>query len=693
MTQETQDGRRRNGTGETATTVDTVVNANQGGQKDAAGAKPAASRRPRSRRPAAKKPAPAKTEGKETVVATAAAGNEAASQPAEQQPARKAPARRRRKPSAQAAAANKPETAEVVKAAVKAPAKPKQARGKRPNNANKVQNSGKKLKVVFLGGIEEIGKNMTALEYEDDIIVIDCGLTFPDEEMLGIDVVIPDMTYLEKNRSKLRGLVITHGHEDHIGASPYFLKNFKVPVYATQLTLGIVGHKLQEKRINDAKLNVITAGDRVQIGAFNVEFIRVTHSISGAVALGIRTPVGTVVHTGDFKVDFTPPSGEVTDFAAFSRLSDEGVMLLMAESTNIERHGYTMSEKMVGETFDEYISKAQGRVFVATFASNVHRIQQIIDVAIKYGRKVCLSGRSMINIGNIAMELGIMKIPAGFLVDLDRVNTVPDKDLVVITTGSQGEPMSGLVRMAANSHNKLEIHPGDMVIISANPIPGNEKFVSRVIDQLYRRGAQVIYEALADVHVSGHACREELKLIHTLVKPKYFIPVHGEYRHMVQHKKMAEELGMAPENALLPSLGGVVEFYGDGSVAYGGSVPSGSVLVDGLGVGDVGSVVLRDRKLLSQDGLLIATMAISRSEMAIVSGPEIISRGFVYVRESEDLIDEATGVVQQTVEDHLGNGQLEHNALKNAVRNTLRSYLFQKTRRSPVILPVVMEVD
>ena len=475
--------------------------------------------------------------------------------------------------------------------------------------ATKKKNRGPKLRIIPLGGLGEIGKNMTVYEYEDDIIVVDIGSIFPAEDMPGVDLVIPDITYLIKNKDRIRGYAITHGHEDHIGASPYVLRDVPAPVYGTRLTLALVENKLKEFRLTGVcPLNVIKPGDTVQMGVFQVEFIKVSHSIAGACALAIHTPVGTIVHTGDFKVDYTPIDDEPTDLGRFAELGKQGVLALLADSTNVERPGYTMSERSIGKTFDNLFAQADGRIIIAMFASNVHRIQMVVDAAVRYGRKVCLVGRSMVNVSKVAMQLGDLKIPEGRLLSTDDLDRYDDSEIVVITTGSQGEPMSGLSRMAFSEHRKLEIKPTDMVIISATPIPGNEKSVSRVINQLVRTGANVIYEALADVHVSGHACQEELKLIHVLTKPKFFIPVHGEDRHLHFHARLAESLGMPEGNIHISEIGEMIEI-GPASLSVAGTVPSGSVLIDGLGVGDVGAVVLRDRKHLSEDGLLIVVMS------------------------------------------------------------------------------------
>ncbi|MBR3503117.1 MAG: ribonuclease J [Clostridia bacterium] len=548
-----------------------------------------------------------------------------------------------------------------------------------------------KLRIIPLGGLGEIGKNMTVFEYGDDIIVVDIGSIFPREDMPGVDLVIPDTAYLEKNFDKLRGYVITHGHEDHIGASPYILKKLPAPVYGTRLTLALVDHKLKEHRVNGIELHVTMPGETVEIGAFKVEFIHVNHSITGAVALAIHTPAGIIVHTGDFKVDYTPIDDHTTDLGRLAQLGCEGVLALLCDSTNIERPGYTMSERKVGETFNTYFQKAEGRIIVAMFASNIHRIQQVVDAAVRYNRRVCLVGRSMVNVSKVAVQLGELVIPEGRLLSIDDIDRCDDDELVIITTGSQGEPMSGLARMAFAEHKKLEIKASDMVIISATPIPGNEKSVSRVINQLVRTGAEVVYEALAEVHVSGHACQEEIKLIHTLVHPKYFIPVHGEYRHLYQHAEIAKMLGMNEENVLIANVGDKIELS-PSSMEVTDSVPSGEVLIDGLGVGDVGNVVLRDRKHLSQDGLLIIVLAVDRESGQVISGPDIISRGFVYVRESDDLVEGAKVAVRQVLSEYSTIDSGEWNAVKSAIRDAVQRYVYATLKRSPMILSIIMDI-
>ncbi len=548
-----------------------------------------------------------------------------------------------------------------------------------------------KLKIIPLGGLYEVGKNITVIEYEDDIIVIDCGMIFPEDEMLGIDVVIPDVTYLIKNKERIRGILLTHGHEDHIGALPYVLKKINTPVYGAKLTLGLVENKLKEHNISNATLNVIKPSQSIKLGQFEIEFIRTTHSIPDSLAIAIHTPVGTIVHTGDFKVDFTPINGEPMDFRKFAALGQKGVLVLLADSTNVERPGYTMSEKTVGDTFNDIFITAKQRIIVATFASNIHRVQQIVNAAVLFDRKVVVSGRSMVNVVKVATDLGYLDVPEGTLIDINDMNRYPDNKIVVITTGSQGEPMSALARLASSDHRKMELIPGDLVIISASPIPGNEKTVSKVINLLSKKGAKVIYEALADVHVSGHACQEELKLIHTLLKPKYFIPVHGEFRHLKQHASLAHELGVPKENIFIAENGSVIEFTKN-SGAIAGNVPSGNILVDGLGVGDVGNIVLRDRKHLSEDGLIVVVVTISKQEGYVISGPDIVSRGFVYVRESEDLMEEARKVVREVLAECEKNKITDWATLKSNIKDALRNFLYGKIKRNPMILPIIMEV-
>ena len=548
-----------------------------------------------------------------------------------------------------------------------------------------------KVQIIPLGGLGEIGKNMTVFRYGDDMILIDAGLMFPEDDMLGIDLVIPDISYLIENQDKLKGIFLTHGHEDHIGALPYVMKQIDCPVYGTALTLGILEGRLKENGVSSENCRIIKPGDKITAGAFKLDFIRVNHSIPDAIAIAINTPIGTIIHTGDFKIDHTPVDGQVTEFNKFAEYGDRGVLALLADSTNAERPGFTPSEKMVGKTFDDEFRYAKNRIIVATFSSNVHRIQQVIDAALKYDRKVAVIGRSMVNVVNIAKELGYLKAPEGEIIDIDEThNYTPDK-IVIITTGSQGEPMSALTRMAMNDHKKVDIMPGDTVIISATPIPGNEKLVSRTIDHLYKLGADVIYEKSNGVHVSGHASQEEIKLMHNLVRPKFFIPVHGEFRHLIKHANLAQSLGMPKENIVIAENGSVIELTKN-SIGINGKVPAGKVLVDGLGVGDVGNIVLRDRRQLSQDGIMIVVVTIDKENCHVVSGPDIVSRGFVYVREAEGLMDEAKDKVQLALEKCEENGVSEWSAIKSTVRDSLGRFLYERTRRRPMILPIIMEI-
>ena len=551
--------------------------------------------------------------------------------------------------------------------------------------------SAQKLQIIPLGGLGEIGKNMTVIRVDDEILVIDSGLMFPEEDMLGIDLVIPDISYLLENRDKIKAIVLTHGHEDHIGALPYVLKQIHVPVYGTRLTLGILEGRLKENGVDSGSLHSVMQGDIINVGCFSVGFIRVNHSIPDAVGLSIKTPVGMIVHTGDFKLDYTPIDGKMTDFRRFSDLGNKGVLVMMADSTNSERSGHTPSERTVGAAFDKAFHNARGRIIVATFSSNVHRIQQVIDTAVRYKRRVAVLGRSMVNVVNISLELGYIQAPEGTIIDIDEINNFRSEQLVIVTTGSQGEPMSALTRMAMSDHRKVSIVPGDTVIISATPIPGNEKMVSKTIDNLMRLGANVVYGRDKGVHVSGHASQEELKLMHNLVRPKFFIPVHGEYHHLVQHAKLAQELGMPKDHIFLGENGQIFEFTRDKGV-MAGKVTAGMVMVDGLGVGDVGNIVLRDRRQLSQDGILIVVVTMDKASNRVVSGPDIVSRGFVYVRESEALMDEARARVEQALERCEDENVKEWAAIKSNVRDALGRYLFEKTRRRPMILPIIMEV-
>ena len=555
-----------------------------------------------------------------------------------------------------------------------------------------MKNEKAKVKIIPLGGVNEIGKNLTAIEYKNDIVVIDCGLKFPDEDMFGIDLVIPDITYLIKNKEKVSGIFLTHGHEDHIGALPYVLKQLNVPVYGTKLTLGIVETKLKEHGLlSSTELIRVKPRDVIRLNSVSVEFIKTNHSIADSVAIAVHTPLGVVLHTGDFKVDYTPIDGEAMDFARFAELGKKGVLAMMADSTNVEKSGYTNSEKIVGESLTRIFGKTKGRIIIATFASNIHRIQQIIDAASVYGRKVAVSGRSMENIMNVAIELGYIEVDKDTLVSIDQISKYNNDQVVIITTGSQGEPMSALSRMAASEHRKVNIVEGDTIIISATPIPGNEKLVSKVINQLFKKGAEVIYGSQENIHVSGHACQEELKLMQTLVKPKNFIPVHGEYRHLKQHGELAIKLGLDSKNVVIPEVGDIIEVTRSG-IKKNGSVVSGQIFVDGLGVGDVGNIVLRDRKHLSQDGILTVVVTLSKENKTIVAGPDIISRGFVYVRESEGLMDEARDIVRNILLDCEEKKITDWATLKSNVRDELRAYLYEKTKRKPMILPIIMEI-
>ncbi|BCZ48225.1 ribonuclease J [Clostridium gelidum] len=554
-----------------------------------------------------------------------------------------------------------------------------------------MKNERAKIKIIPLGGINEIGKNITAIEYKDDIIIIDCGLKFPDDDMFGIDIVIPDVSYLLKNLDKIKGIFLTHGHEDHIGALPYVLKQLNVPVYGTKLTLGIVETKLKEHGLlASTELVRVKPKDIIKLDSVSVEFIKVNHSIADSVAIAIHTPLGVILHTGDFKVDYTPIDGEMMDFGRLAELGRKGVLVMMADSTNVERPGYTMTERVVGETFLRLFNKAKGRILVATFASNVHRIQQIITAAEAYEKKVAVSGRSMENIVQVAVELGYLTIGTDVLIPVDQISKYPNDKVVIITTGSQGEPMSALARMAASEHRKINVVPGDTVIISATPIPGNEKLVSKVVNLLFKKGAEVIYDSQEKIHVSGHACQEELKLMHSLVKPRFFIPVHGEYRHLKQHGELAMELGLPEKNLLIPENGDIIEVARN-YIKKNGTVISGQVFVDGLGVGDVGNIVLRDRKHLSQDGILTIVVTIEKQSGKVVSGPDIISRGFVYVRESEGLMDEAREIVKSVLRDCEERQITDWATLKSKMRDELREFLYEKTKRKPMILPIIME--
>ena len=569
----------------------------------------------------------------------------------------------------------------LVKQEHRAIAKKEEFRFKKPN-----------IKIIPLGGLEEIGKNITVFEYDNDIIVVDCGLEFPTDDMLGIDLVIPDVSYLVKNKEKIKGMVITHGHEDHIGAIPYVLQQVNMPIYATKLTVGLIKGKLEEHHLlRSTKLIEVEQGQTVKLGKFSVEFIRSCHSIPDSVMLAITTPAGTILHTGDFKIDYTPIDGKPMDLGRIAELGNKGILALMSDSTNAERKGFTMSESSVGEVFDKLFMNCTKRIVVATFASNVHRVQQIVDSAVKYRRKIAVCGRSMINMIETAMEIGYIDAPEDLFIDIDLIKNYNDEQLVIITTGSQGETMSALTRMAAGEHKKVTITPNDLVIISANAIPGNEKLVSKVIDDLMKIGAEVVYSTLADVHVSGHACQEEQKLIISLARPKYFIPVHGEYRQLMAHADTAKKLGIPAKNIFITHNGRTLELS-ENEAKFTTSVPSGKVLVDGLGVGDVGNIVLRDRQHLSQDGLIVIVLTMDSSTGEIVSGPDVISRGFVYVRESENLMEEVKKVIKDEVAEFEANHVTDWSTIKSTLKDNLRDYIFQKTKRDPMILPIIMEV-
>ena len=590
-----------------------------------------------------------------------------------------------RKPAARKAAekpAEKQEPKPVIKK--KQTAKPKKA---------KKAHEKPPIRIAFLGGLNEIGKNLTVFECQDDIIIIDCGMAFPDGDMLGVDMVIPDFTYLEQNRDRIKGVVITHGHEDHIGGLPYLLSKINVPIYATPLTIGLIGNKLREHSLeHEVQLNNRNAGDHIKLGCFDVELIHVNHSIPDSVGVAIHSPAGTIVHTGDFKIDYTPMSGGMIDLSRFAQLGDEGVLALLADSTNASRPGYTPTEQTVSDSFDTLFRRARrNRIIIATFASNISRIQQIINCAEKYGRKVAFSGRSMVNYMNVARELGYVKVPENIIIDIDQLKEYPPEKIVLATTGSQGEPMSALSRMAYSGHRKVEVGVGDFIIISANPIPGNERTVGNVVDELLKRGCEVVYESMYEVHVSGHACREELKLIHSLVKPRYFIPVHGEQKHLRKHMDLALSLGMDQKDIYVGDIGKVVELSESGMKEVE-TVTAGKVFVDGLGVGDVGSIVLRDRKHLGTDGLIIIVASLDVYDGHVLSGPDIVSRGFVYVRESEDLMDEIRDRALEILDDCSARNIHEWGVIKNRVKDDVAKLIVRATGRSPMILPILMEV-
>lgn len=574
-----------------------------------------------------------------------------------------------------------------------AQSKTKKSKSQKPatKNTNRANKSNEVLKIIPIGGLNEIGKNMTVLEYRDQILIIDCGMSFPEDDMYGIDVVIPDFSYLEKNAKKIIGLVITHGHEDHIGAIPYFLRKINVPIYATRITLGLIENKLKERGIS-GNLNVITAGDKFRVGEFTVQTIRTTHSVADAISLNITTPAATLFHTGDFKIDYTPIDGEPIDLQKFAEIGMQGVDIMLADSTNATRKGFTKSEKYVGEALDRIFNMAKGRIIIATFSSNVHRVQKIIELAIKYGRKFTVSGRSMDNVVHLAQELGYIKFPKGSYVELNKANNIPDNEMVIITTGSQGEPMSALTRMANDEHRNVKLKKGDMVILSSSPVPGNEKSVSNVVNRLYDKEVDVIYNDIADIHVSGHACQEELKLIQSLIKPKFFMPVHGESRHLKEHAKLAESLGQKPENIFILSNGDQLSVNKERATKFENVVSADDILVDGLGVGDVGNIVLKDRKLLSESGLIIVVASVDIKAGILVSGPEIVSRGFIYVKENEDIINKAKEIAERSISDSLSYRNVDWNEMKTSVIDDLRKFIYKNTHRSPIILPIFMDV-
>lgn len=592
------------------------------------------------------------------------------------------------------AAAQQPAAA-LVPAAEDAAHAPQEQPHRRPRRPRQKREPAKPpIHIAFLGGLNEVGKNMTLFECQGDMFLLDCGMAFPDDDMLGIDLVLPDFTYVEKNADRIKGIVLTHGHEDHIGALPYLLKKVNLPLYGTPLTLGLVKGKLKEHGLlNKVKMNVVNPGDTIRFGCIGVEMIHVNHSIPDAVGVAIHSPAGTIVHTGDFKIDCTPVWGEMIDLGRFAQLGKEGVLALMADSTNAERPGFTKTEKMIANSFESMFRRAENkRIIVASFASNISRVQQIVDCAVKYGRKVALSGRSMVNVMSIGVEMGYLHVPEGVLIDIDLIKKYPKDKIVLITTGSQGEPMSALSRMAFADHRKVEVGPDDFIIISARPIPGNEKSVGNVIDELMKRGCEVEYGSMYEVHVSGHACQEELKLMQGIVKPKYFIPVHGEQKMLHQHAKLAYSMGKRPQDVCIANIGDVIELSEDHMKRLPGAVPAGNVLVDGLGVGDVGSIVLRDRKHLAEDGLIVVVCTISSEDGHVVSGPDVVSRGFVYVRESENLIDDAKDLVFSVLEQCADNGIHDWGTLKTSIKDSLSHLLYDRTRRSPMILPIIMEV-
>ena len=631
---------------------------------------------PRQRKP--RRRAPQKTEEKAGTQEKARAGRAAASEE------KKAPARGRRESAQNAAPKNTQKPARTA-----GTKQPRQQNGRR----GKAAPAKPPVRVYFLGGLNEIGKNFTLYECGEDMIIVDCGMAFPDGDMLGVDLVLPDFTFVERNADRIRGIVITHGHEDHIGALPYLLKRVNLPVYSTRLTIGLIEGKLREHGLlGKARLNVAKPGDTVRLGCFDVEFIHVNHSIPDAVAFALHCPAGVLIHTGDFKIDCTPAQGEMIDLGRLAQLGKEGVLALLPDSTNAERPGFTPTEQKVDNSFENLFRRAENsRLIIATFASNIGRVQQIINCAVRYGRKVALSGRSMLNVMGIAMELGYLEVPDGVLIDIDMISRYPKEQIVLVTTGSQGEPMSALARMAFADHRKVEVGPGDFIIISANPIPGNEKTVGNVVDELMKRGCQVVYESMYEVHVSGHARQDELKIMQGIVRPKYFIPIHGEQKMLQKHAALARSMGIPDSRIYIGDIGDVLELSESGMKQVG-TVPAGRVLVDGLGVGDVGSVVLRDRKHLGEDGLIVVVCTISRETGHVVAGPDVVSRGFVYVRESEPLLDDARALVNRILNECADNGVREWGTLKTKAKDALSRLLYDRTRRSPMILPIIMEV-
>ncbi len=600
---------------------------------------------------------------------------------------RKTAAKRKGRTTASRGASRSSGTDKKTTAAVKSSSAKKTTR-----SAVKKRRNPAEIRILPLGGLHEIGKNMTALEFEDEILIIDCGLSFPDDDMFGIDKVIPDFSYLRENSKKIKGLVITHGHEDHIGAVPYLIKEINVPVYGTRFPLGLIENKLKEHGLK-AVMHTVSAGETFKVGKnFSIEALRITHSIADSICLSITTPAGRIFHTGDFKVDYTPVDGDPIDFARLAQIGSEGVLLMMADSTNVLRQGYTLSERVVGRTLENIFRSSENRIIIATFSSNVHRIQKIIDLARVCNRKVAISGRSMLNVVELATEMGYIKVPANTIVDLNKAQNIPDKEMVVITTGSQGEPMSALARMASSEHKAVKIKPGDRVILSSTPVPGNELTVANVVNQLLEKGAEVIYSDIADIHVSGHACQEELKLMHSLIRSKFFMPVHGEYRHLRTHAELAHSLGTPLENIFLLENGDCLTVSQKKAIKEKNVAEAEGIMVDGLGVGDVGNIVLRDRRLLSESGLIILVAAIDKSSNLIASGPNIISRGFVYVRENEDLIDEACRMAENILQECLDKDMKDWNGMKTAVREGLRKFIYNRTKRSPVILPIFLEI-